>query len=570
MTRQGGPRGPRRGHGEPTWRRGSLRIYRALLWLYPPSLRRAYGDAMLQLFRDSLRDEIARRGPPGALHAWAAALADLAASLPREWPRELRRPHVQAERIVVTHRTGATITGYTVMGRIGEPRRRIMHHDKFEKFTERARKVLSLAQEEAQRFNHNYIGTEHILLGLVREGDGVAAKVLSNLGVELNAVRAAVEHIIGKGDRIVLGEVGLTPRAKKVVELAVDEARRLNHHYIGTEHLLLGLIREGEGIAAGVLESLGVNLEKVRATTIDVLSQGGPGFASRQEERSFTGESRPRPDFGRFTERARLAIRTAIVEAREREQSEVNTGHMLIALFQEDESLAALALQQSGVNLDAAQRGVEQGIGARKPAGEQSAKSPVGLDAHMLRMIALAADEARQMGDLYVGTEHLLLGLIREGDGLGAQALLTLGANLSQLRSISMKLRTQPVSARDKRPAVGQITLSCRDVAVTSSFYIQNFGAEPVTDVALAGASPSLRLPGGGPLLALRAAPADAAPVGDSIELNLLVGDVDLVWRTLKDSAVAGLSAVSDSPHGRVFSMPDPDGRLLHVYAHGQ
>ncbi len=147
--------------------------------------------------------------------------------------------------------------------------------DRFDKFTERARKVLSLAQEEAQRFNHNYIGTEHLLLGLVREGDGVAAKVLSNLGVELTKVRSAVEFIIGRGDRIVLGEIGLTPRAKKVIELAVDEARRLNHHYIGTEHLLLGLVREGEGIAAGVLESLGVNLEKVRTQTIQVLSQSG-------------------------------------------------------------------------------------------------------------------------------------------------------------------------------------------------------------------------------------------------------------------------------------------------------
>jgi ATP-dependent Clp protease ATP-binding subunit ClpC len=143
--------------------------------------------------------------------------------------------------------------------------------DRFDKFTERARKVLQLAQEEAQRFNHNYIGTEHILLGLVREGDGVAARVLNNLGIELHKVRSAVEFIIGRGDRMVMGDIGLTPRAKRVIELAVDEARRLNHHYIGTEHLLLGLVREGEGIAAGVLESLGVSLEKVRAQVIEVL-----------------------------------------------------------------------------------------------------------------------------------------------------------------------------------------------------------------------------------------------------------------------------------------------------------
>jgi len=147
---------------------------------------------------------------------------------------------------------------------------------RFEKFSERARRVLTLAQEEAQRFNHNYIGTEHILLGLVREGDGVAARVLANLGVELTKVRAAVEFIIGRGERPTTGEIGLTPRAKRVIELAVDEARRLNHNYIGTEHLLLGLLREGEGVAAGVLESLGVTLDKVRTEVTRILAQTPP------------------------------------------------------------------------------------------------------------------------------------------------------------------------------------------------------------------------------------------------------------------------------------------------------
>ena len=147
---------------------------------------------------------------------------------------------------------------------------------RFEKFSERARRVLSLAQEEAQRFNHNYIGTEHILLGLVRETEGVAARVLSNLGVDLNKVRSAVEFIIGRGERPTQGEIGLTPRAKKVVELAVDEARRMNHTYIGTEHLLIGLLREGEGVAAGVLESLGISLDKVRSETHRILSQSAP------------------------------------------------------------------------------------------------------------------------------------------------------------------------------------------------------------------------------------------------------------------------------------------------------
>ena len=158
---------------------------------------------------------------------------------------------------------------------------------RFEKFSERARRVLSLAQEEAQRFNHNYIGTEHILLGLVRETDGVAARVLNSLNVELPKVRSAVEFIIGRGERPSPGDMGLTPRAKKVIELAVDEARRLSHHYIGTEHILIGIMREGEGVAAGVLESLGVTLEKSRAETTRILNQSvsqsqGQGRSARR------------------------------------------------------------------------------------------------------------------------------------------------------------------------------------------------------------------------------------------------------------------------------------------------
>ncbi|MBX3071946.1 MAG: ATP-dependent Clp protease ATP-binding subunit [Thermomicrobiales bacterium] len=156
----------------------------------------------------------------------------------------------------------------------------------FDKFTERALKVLTLAQDEAERFNHNYIGTEHLLLGLVREGEGVAARVLTNLGVQLPKVRSAVEFIIGRGDAAAIGEIGLTPRAKKVIELAIDEARRLNHNYIGTEHLLLGLVREGEGIAAGVLESLGVNLEKVRQQVMQQVNQSSTSSPSKSQTKT--------------------------------------------------------------------------------------------------------------------------------------------------------------------------------------------------------------------------------------------------------------------------------------------
>tara|TARA_B100000214_G_scaffold281374_1_gene211006 strand:+ start:1654 stop:4152 length:2499 start_codon:yes stop_codon:yes gene_type:complete len=144
---------------------------------------------------------------------------------------------------------------------------------RFEKFSERARRVLALAQEEATQFNHNYIGTEHILLGLIRESEGVAAKVLINLKADTQKIRSAVEFIIGKGDKPTTGEIGLTPRAKKVIELAVDEARKQSHHYIGTEHLLIGLMREGDGIGANVLESLELSLDVIRDETQNVLSK---------------------------------------------------------------------------------------------------------------------------------------------------------------------------------------------------------------------------------------------------------------------------------------------------------
>jgi len=134
----------------------------------------------------------------------------------------------------------------------------------FERFTERAKKVLTLAQEEAERSHHSYIGTEHLLLGLFREREGLAAKVLNNLGVEIGMVRQTIESVLGRNDRIIIQQIIPTSRVKKVIEISFDEARRMEHNYVGTEHLLLGLLIEGEGIAAHVLEDLGATAERVR------------------------------------------------------------------------------------------------------------------------------------------------------------------------------------------------------------------------------------------------------------------------------------------------------------------
>jgi ATP-dependent Clp protease ATP-binding subunit ClpA len=163
----------------------------------------------------------------------------------------------------------------------------------FERFTDRARRVVALAQEEARRLNHGWIGTEHILLGLIREGEGVAARTLESLGVSLDAVGQQVEEIIGQGQQAPSGHIPFTPRAKKVLELSLREALQLGHNYIGTEHILLGLIHEGDGVAAQVLVRLGADLDRVRLQVIGLL-YGHPGqdvgsAGSRPGERAPAG-----------------------------------------------------------------------------------------------------------------------------------------------------------------------------------------------------------------------------------------------------------------------------------------
>ena len=159
----------------------------------------------------------------------------------------------------------------------------------FERFSQRARRVVVLAQEEARMLDHNYIGTEHLLLGLIREGEGVAARALESLGISLDAVRQQVEEIIGRGQQPPPGHIPFTPRAKKVLELALREAQQLGHGYIGTEHLLLGLIREGSGVAAQVLVRLGADLNRTRLQVVRLLA-GDQG-----EGEDVTGEDLPLP-----------------------------------------------------------------------------------------------------------------------------------------------------------------------------------------------------------------------------------------------------------------------------------
>jgi ATP-dependent Clp protease ATP-binding subunit ClpC len=204
----------------------------------------------------------------------------------------------------------------------------------FERFTERARHTVVLAQEEARDLNHTYIGTEHLLLGLLRESDGIAAQSLRRLGVGLKDVRDDVLALIGRGDQTPSGHVPFTPRAKKVLELSLREALQLGHNYIGTEHILLGLVREGEGVAAHVLVQRGAPLDRVRAAVNDELGRTGPGPRASDPKRTPAAEN-------------------ALATARELAGSgRIGSHHLLEALARSEDSLASRALASLGVDAD--------------------------------------------------------------------------------------------------------------------------------------------------------------------------------------------------------------------------
>ena len=209
----------------------------------------------------------------------------------------------------------------------------------FERFTDRSRAVVVLAQEEARLLNHNYIGTEHLLLGLIHEGEGIAAKALERLGVSREVVRARVEEIIGQGGSSPSGHIPFTPRAKKVLELSLREALQLGHNYIGTEHLLLGLIREGEGVAAQVLAQLGLDLALVRQEVIQLLSGYDPPGAGHP--RSAPPADTPAGARARDEARRLAGDRP------------VGTHHVVTAILGDPESLGAKALAALGVTADA-------------------------------------------------------------------------------------------------------------------------------------------------------------------------------------------------------------------------
>ena len=308
----------------------------------------------------------------------------------------------------------------------------------FDRFNDRAKRVLALAQDEAIRFNHNYIGVEHLLLGLVREGEGVAARVLDSLGIDLSKARSSVEVMIGRGNETTSpSEITLSPRTKKVIELAVDESRKLGHSHVGTEHLLLGIVREGQSVGAGVLESMGVNLEQVRHQVIAVMGQHRPEMGATASAGigpsagAGIGSSHPVPFVDRLETSGRRALARAYWEAGRANDKEVAPHHLLLGLVTSGDVWTHRLLAELGVDLaDLVTR-----IDAAAPRNEGPRPARLDEQAALTEVFARAASFASERNSALIRSGHLLLA-IAASDSVGGNVLKAVGATPGCIREI--------------------------------------------------------------------------------------------------------------------------------------
>ncbi|HEV2949325.1 MAG TPA: Clp protease N-terminal domain-containing protein [Gemmataceae bacterium] len=293
-------------------------------------------------------------------------------------------------------------------------------------FTDRARKVMQLANQEAQRLNHEYIGTEHILLGLIKEEGGLAAMVLKRLGIDLAKVRLEIERVVHSGPYDVKANwLPRTPRAKKVVEYSMEEVRSMKHSHVGTEHLLLGLIREGEGVAAIVLSNLGVRVKAVREQVLNSLGCDDKGLIEE-------GQSKGWELYSRFTPRAKRAMQLAYRQAARLRHQYIGTEHFLLAIIGLEDCTALDLLGRHNVNVRKLKSDIER----------LAAPSPDDIPDEMLphtprarNVIQFVIDESENFGHKHIGTEHVLLGLLHENESAACQVLLNHGLEFETIRS---------------------------------------------------------------------------------------------------------------------------------------
>src|SRR5437016_426233 len=309
-------------------------------------------------------------------------------------------------------------------------------------FTPRAQQVLALARKEADRFNHNFVGTEHLLLGLIKLGQGVAVNVLQKLGLDLETVRMEVEKQVGTGpDQKMIGNIPYTPRVKKVLALAVKEAKTLNHSYVGTEHILLGLLREGDGVAARVLKNLDFHIEQTRQ---EILKELDPkqDVSSRLSLRPSMAPSTWVPadsaeqSMSNFTPRAQQVLALARKEAERFNHNFVATEHLLLGLIRLGQGVAVNVLQKLGLDLETVRMEVEKQVGV---GPDQKMLGNIPYTPRVKKVLVLATKEARALNHTYVGTEHILLGLLREGDGVAARVFKNFGVDMEKTRHEILK-----------------------------------------------------------------------------------------------------------------------------------
>src|SRR5579883_538968 len=278
--------------------------------------------------------------------------------------------------------------------------------ERFAKFTERAKKVLYRAQEESRRMLKQYVGSEHLLLGLLREGEGAGAHALLNLGVELERARAVVERLTEQSEREKEGEIGLTSDGKRVIERAVEEAQRLNRQYVGTEHLLLALVEEQDSMAARALREMGLDKEQITTQAMLALSQSSEEYSSvsgqsaernpiqmwlwRRKEQLEQGNGN---HFDRFDKHALQVMKLAQEEAQRFQHSSIGTEHLLLALVRLKESTAGQIFGELGIELERVRSSVEFIIGR----SDYLVLGPVGLMPRARKVIEFAVDEAHQL-----------------------------------------------------------------------------------------------------------------------------------------------------------------------------
>jgi ATP-dependent Clp protease ATP-binding subunit ClpA len=313
----------------------------------------------------------------------------------------------------------------------------------FERFTDRSRRVVVLAQEEARQMNHNYMGTEHLLLGLLAEAvekgsPSIASAALASFGLTLEDVRKKVEAKIGTGQHPPSGHIPFTPRHKKVQELSLREALQLNHSYIGTEHLLLALIREGEGVGGDVLRDYVRDFSKVRSKVLELL---GSELAHQPEHEVGSWL------FSLFNDNARRVIVLTEEEARKLNHNYLGTEHLLLGLLRTDamignSTIASLVLEAHGLTYEEALKKVEVLV----DRGEKPVSGHIPFTPRLKRVVERSLRESQRINDGYIGPEHLLLALTTDSEGAGSIVLKECAPDFRSIRTaVYAYITSQPV-----------------------------------------------------------------------------------------------------------------------------